>query len=36
MVSMYQYYLINNNTDEMCKLQRNTKGDGYRWIEEFK
>ncbi len=36
MTSMYQYYLINENTGEMWKFQWSTKGDDYRWIEKFK
>ncbi|MFI3320369.1 MAG: hypothetical protein SNH01_05965 [Rikenellaceae bacterium] len=36
LVSMYQYYLINNETGEMWKFQWTTKGDDYRWIERFK
>lgn len=33
LTSMYQYYLINNETGRMWKFQWSTKGDDYRWIE---
>ena len=36
LTSMYQYYLINDNTGDMWKFQWSTKGDDYRWIEKFK
>lgn len=36
LTSMYQYYLINDNTGDMWKFQWSTKGDEYRWIERFK
>lgn len=36
MVSMYQYYLINNSTGEMWQFQWTTKGDDYRWIKKVK
>ncbi|MBQ9137392.1 MAG: hypothetical protein IJX65_02000 [Alistipes sp.] len=36
MTSMYQYYLINDETGSMWKFQWSTKGDDYRWIERFK
>ncbi|MDR3794486.1 hypothetical protein [Phocaeicola sp.] len=35
LTSMFQYYLINNDTGEMWKFQWSTKGDDYRWIEKF-
>ena len=36
MISMYQFYLVNNETGEMWKFQWSTKsGDGYRWIEKI-
>ena len=36
MTSMYQYYLINEDTGEMWKFQWSQKGDDYRWIEKFR
>lgn len=36
LVSMYQYYLINDKTGDMWKFQWSTKGDDYRWIERFR
>ncbi len=36
LTSMYQYYLINDNTGDMWKFQWSTKGDDYRWIAKFK
>ncbi len=36
LTSMYQYYLINDDTGDMWKFQWSTKGDDYRWIEKFK
>lgn len=36
LVSMYQYYLINESNGDMWKFQWSTKGDEYRWIERFK
>lgn len=36
LTSMYQYYLINDNTGDMWKFQWSTKGDDYRWIERFR
>jgi len=36
MTSMYQFYLINDETGEMWKFQWTTEGDEYRWIEKFK
>ena len=36
MTSMYQFYLINQETGEMWKFQWSTKTeDGYRWIEKI-
>jgi hypothetical protein len=35
MTSMYQYYLIDEETGDMWKFQWSTKGDDYRWIEKF-
>lgn len=36
MISMYQFYLINNDTGEMWKFQWSTKDeDSYRWIEKI-
>lgn len=35
LVSMYQYYLINDSTGDMWKFQWSTDGDEYRWIEKF-
>ena len=35
MTSMFQYYLINQETGDMWKFQWTTKGDEYRWIEKF-
>lgn len=34
MTSMYQYYLINEESGEMWQFQWSTKGDEYRWIEK--
>lgn len=36
MISMFQFYLIDNYTGDMWKFQWSTKGDDYRWIERFK
>lgn len=36
LISMFQYYLINDNTGDMWKFQWSTKGDNYRWIEKFR
>jgi len=36
MTSMYQYYLINEDTGEMWKFQWSTDGDDYRWIQKFR
>ena len=35
LVSMFQFYLINENNGEMWKFQWSTKGDDYRWIEKM-
>lgn len=36
MTSMYQFYLINDDTGEMWKFQWTTKEEeGYRWIEKI-
>ena len=36
MTSMYQYYLINDETGDMWKFQWTTKvEEGYRWIEKI-
>lgn len=35
MTSMFQYYLINEDTGDMWKFQWSTKGDDYRWIEKM-
>ncbi len=35
LVSMYQYYLVNEETGEMWKFQWTTKGDDYRWIQKM-
>ena len=34
MTSMFQYYLINEETGDMWQFQWSTKGDEYRWIEK--
>jgi hypothetical protein len=34
LISMFQYYLVNEETGEMWKFQWSTKGDEYRWIEK--
>lgn len=36
MTSMFQYYLINEETGDMWKFQWSTKGSEYRWIERFR
>ena len=37
MTSMYQFYLINEDTGEMWKFQwTNKKNDSYRWIEKIR
>lgn len=35
MTSMYQYYLINDETGDMWKFQWSTKGGDYIWIEKM-
>ena len=35
LTSMFQYYLVNDETGEMWKFQWSTEGDDYRWIEKF-
>ncbi len=35
LTSMYQFYLIDDETGEMWKFQWSTKGDNYRWIEKM-
>lgn len=35
LTSMYQYYLINDQTGNIWKFQWHTKGDDYRWIVKF-
>ena|SRR5690606_27643040 len=35
MTSMYQFYLIDDETGEMWKFQWSTKGNDYRWIEKI-
>jgi hypothetical protein len=35
MTSMYQFYLINDDTGDMWKFQWSTEGDDYRWIEKY-
>ncbi len=34
LTSMFQYYLINDETGEMWKFQWSTKGAEYRWIKK--
>lgn len=34
LTSMFQYYLVNQDTGELWKFQWSTKGDDYRWIEK--
>ena len=36
MTSMYQYYLINEETGDMWRFQWSTQGSDYRWIERFR
>jgi len=36
MTSMFQYYLINEETGDMWKFQWSTKGSEYRWIKRFR
>jgi hypothetical protein len=35
MTSMFQYYLINEETGEMWQFQWSTEGDEYRWIKKI-
>ncbi|MDR2122541.1 MAG: hypothetical protein LBP34_05385 [Flavobacteriaceae bacterium] len=35
LTSMYQFYLINDETGDMWKFQWSTEGDEYRWIEKM-
>ena len=35
LISMFQYYLTNEETGEMWKFQWSTKGKDYRWIIEI-
>ena len=35
LISMFQFYLINQENGDMWKFQWSTKGDDYRWIEKF-
>jgi len=35
LTSMYQFYLINQESGEMWKFQWSTKGDEYRWINKM-
>lgn len=35
LVSMYQFYLINESNGDMWKFQWSTSGDDYRWIEKI-
>lgn len=35
MTSMFQYYLIDDETGDMWKFQWSTKGDDYIWIEKM-
>lgn len=35
LMSMFQYYLINESNGNMWKFQWSTNGDEYRWIEKF-
>lgn len=35
LASMYQYYLIDEETGEMWKFQWTTDGENYRWIVKF-
>ena len=34
MTSMFQFYLINDETGDMWQFQWSTKGDEFRWIEK--
>ncbi|MDP3445006.1 MAG: hypothetical protein Q8T08_19270 [Ignavibacteria bacterium] len=35
MTSMYQFYLINQESGEMWQFQWSTQGDDYRWIKKL-
>ena len=35
MTSMFQYYLIDEETGDMWKFQWSTKGDDYIWVEKM-
>lgn len=35
LVSMFQFYLVNEDTGELWKFQWSTKGDDYRWIQKL-
>jgi hypothetical protein len=35
LTSMYQFYLVNDETSETWKFQWTSKGDDYRWIEKL-
>jgi hypothetical protein len=35
MTSMFQFYLINDETGEMWQFQWSTQGDDYRWIKKI-
>lgn len=35
MTSMFQFYLINDETGEMWQFQWSTEGDEYRWIKKM-
>ena len=35
LTSMYQFYLLNDETGDMWKFQWSTKGAEYRWIEKM-
>jgi len=34
LTSMYQFYLVDDETGDIWKFQWSNKGDGYRWIEK--
>jgi len=35
LVSMFQFYLVNQETGEMWKFQWSTQGPNYRWITKM-
>ncbi|HEY5122524.1 MAG TPA: hypothetical protein VIK14_02185, partial [Ignavibacteria bacterium] len=35
MTSMFQFYLINDETGDMWQFQWSTEGDEYRWIKKM-